>query len=250
MPKINFTSIVWPFVVLIIALAAFYLKPWQTKPTETISVSAQGTADAVPNIGKITATIESKNPNIDLARQENDKKVSAIVTKLKDIGVEEKDIKTQNLNAGQGYEALPAGRQVQTMMYPVPPRPNTNNFSTTLEITIRDFKKSDAVISTLTQNGATNLYGPQLTISDDKLETAKSQARQNAVASAQKKAEELAQASGRKIGKVVKISEQGDYGYPVPMMAASGADLAQKESQIQPGQNQVTINLLVDFSLK
>lgn len=250
MPKINFTSIVWPFIVLIIALAAFYLKPWQTKPTETISVSAQGTVDTVPNVGKITATIESKNPNIDSARQENDKKVSVIIAKLKELGIEEKDIKTQNLNAGQGYGALPAGRQVQTMMYPIPPRPNTNNFSTTLEITIRNFKITDQILTILTQNGLTNLYGPQLTVSDDKLEEVKSQAREKAVTNAQKKASELAQASGRKIGKVVKITEQGDYGYPVPMMAASGADLAQKANTIQPGQNQVSINLLVDFSLK
>ncbi len=242
-------NLIWPIVVLIIAFGAFYLKPWQTKPQETISVSAQGTADSIPNVGKITATIESKNPNIDLARQENDKKVSTIVVKLKELGVDEKDIKTQNISGGQGYEALPADRQ-ETMMYPAPPRPNTNLFSTSLEITIRNFDLTDKILSTLTQNGLTNLYGPQLTTSDEKLEEAKSQAREKAVANAKKKAEELAKASGRKIGRVVNIAEQGDYGYPVPMMAKSGAELIDKASTIQPGQNQVTINLSVDFLLK
>lgn len=236
-------ALLWPFVFLIVAFALITTKPWLTKTTETIAVQAQGTADSVPNIGKITATIESKNPNLDFARSENEKKVSEIVTKLKALGIEEKDIKTQNINAGQGYG-------VQTMMYPAPPRPNTNNFSTTLEITIRDFKISDTVISTLTQNGLTNLYGPQLTTSDDKLEEAKSKARENAVASAKKKATELAQASGRNVGKVTKITEQGDYGYPIPMMATSGVDLAEKSSQIQPGQNQISINLSVEFELK
>lgn len=252
MPKINFTSLVWPLVVLIIAFGAFYLKPWQAKPAETISVSAQGKTEVVPNVAKITATIESKNANIDTARAENEKKVSQIVTRLKELGIEEKDIKTQSLSAGQAYpdDVPPAGRQVQTMMYPAPPRPTTNAFSTSLEITIRDFKKSDAAISTLTQNGATNLYGPQLTISDDKTEEAKSKARENAMENARKKAIELATASGRKLGKTVNITEQGDYGYPVPMMAKSGADLETRASQIQPGQNEVTINLLVDFSLK
>ncbi len=236
-------AVLWPIVFLIVAGALIITKPWQTKQAETIAVTAQGTADAVPNVGKITTTIESSNPNLDLARQENDKKVSQIVAKLKELGIGEKDIKTQNLNAGQSYG-------VQNMMYPVPSKPNTNNFSTTLEITIRNFKISDQVIATLTQNGLTNLYGPQLTTSDDKLETAKSTARANAVANAQKKATELAKATGRGVGKAVKITEQGDYGYPVPMIAMSGADLREKANQIQPGQNQVTINLSVEFALK
>mgnify|MGYP001602342364 CR=1 FL=1 len=249
MPKINFTSLVWPFVILIIALAAFYLKPWLVKPTETISVSSQGTFEATPDIAKITATIESKNPKLDEARSENEKKVSQIITKLKQLKVEEKDIKTQNISAGQGYETLPVGRQ-EPMMYPAPPRPSTNQFSTSLEITIRSFETTDEIIAALTSNGATNLYGPQLTLSDTKLEEAKSQAREKAVEMAKKKAQELAKASGRNIGKVVKITEQGDYGYPVPMMAKAESDLVQKASQIQPGQNEVSINLSVDFSLK
>lgn len=236
-------NLIWPIVVLVIAFGAFYLKPWLVKPQETISVTAQGSFDATPDIAKITATIESKNPKLDEARSENEEKVSQIIAKLKQLKVDEKDIKTQNISAGQGYET-------QTMIYPAPPRPTTNQFSTSLEITIRSFETTDEIIAALTSNGATNLYGPQLTLSDTKLEEAKSQAREKAVASAKKKAEELANASGRKVGKVVNITEQGDYGYPVPMMARAESDLVQKASQIQPGQNEVTINLAVDFELR
>lgn len=244
MPKIKLsTNIIWPIVVLLIAFGAFYFKPWQTKPQETISVTAEGKTDITPDVAKITASVESKNPNLDTARAENEKKVSTIVSKLKEVGIDEKDIKTQNISGAPGYEP-------QTLIYPPQPRPNTNVFSTSLEITIRDFKKTDSVLSTLTQNGATNLYGPQLTIGDDKLEEAKSRAREAAVGLARKKAGELAKASGRSVGKVVKITEQGDFGYPVPIIARGGAELQQKASQIQPGQNEVTINLAVDFALK
>ncbi len=240
-PKLT-ASLLWPIVVLIIALVVIWVKPWQTKTVQTISVTAQGKAETVPSIAKITASIESTNQNLDQARAENQQKVDAIVSALKSLGISEKDIKTQNISAGQSY-AVP-------IMYPAPPRPNTNAFTTSLEITIRNLKTADTILSTLTQNGATNLYGPQLTVDDTKLEAAKSQARQNAVDSAKTKAKELAQASGRSIGKVVSIKEQGDYAYPVPVMAQGAADLMQKESQIQPGQNDVTINLQVDFELK
>ena len=237
------TALIWPIVVLLIAFGAFYFKPWQTKPTETISVTAEGKAQTVPNVAKITATVETQNKNLDEARAQNKQKVSTIVSKIKDLGIEEKDIKTQNISAGQSYEP-------QTLMYPVPPRPNTNSFSTSLEITIRDFDIADEVLAALTQNGAANLYGPNLTLDDNAQEETKSKAREDAVDSARKKAEELAKLSGRKLGKAVKIQEQSDVIFPQPLFAQSEVDLKQKASQIAPGEQEVIVNLTVDFALK
>ena len=233
----------WPVIVLAIFFGAFYFKPWQAKVAQSISVMAEGKADAVPDIAKITATIESNNPNLDTARSQNEKKVSKVISALQNLGIGEKDIKTQNISAAPGYEE-------QTLIYPAPPRPNTKKFSTTLEITVRNFDKADQIISTLTQNGASNLYGPQLTLSDEKLETAKSQAREKAVGNALLKAEQLARASKRKVGKAVKITEQENFGYPQPLIAESSMDLKQKVSQILPGQNEVTVSITVDYALK
>lgn len=227
-------------VVLVIAFGAFYLKPWQTKPQQTITVTAFGTAKAVPNVAKITATVETKNPNIDLARQLNETKVAVIIEKLKGAGIDQKDIKTQNISAGQAYEI---------QIYPPRP-PSTNSFSTSLEITIRNFDNTDSIIQSLTQNGATNLYGPNLTVDDEILDKAKSEARKKAVENAKVKAEELAKASSRKIGKAVKIQELGDYALPVPLYARGGAELKDLATQIQPGQDEISINVQVDFELK
>lgn len=237
------TSILWPLVVLLIALGAFYTKPWQTKQAETITVAAEGKADSTPNVAQITANIESRNTNLDTARAQNEKKVSEIIDRLKEIGVSEKDIKTQAISGSPGYE-------VQTQIYPPPPRPNNSIFSTSLEITIRNFDLADEVLQILTQNGAANLYGPNLTLDENAQETAKSQARQKAVESARKKAEELAKLSGRKLGKPTSIKEQGEPIYPGPIFAQSESDLKQRASQIVPGQNEVTINLQVEFELK
>src|SRR3990167_647114 len=248
MAKFKLTSnILWPIVILVIAFGAFWFKPWQTKPQDTISVTAKGKAQTAPNVATITATIETQNKNLDEARAENEQKVSAIVAKLKDLGTSEKDIKTQNISGGPGYQVMD---MPQTQIYPIPPRPNTNSFSTSLEITIRNFDIADEVLVALTQNGASNLYGPNLTLDENAQEEIKSKARENAVESARKKAEELAKLSGRKLGKAVKIEEQGDVIFPQPMMAQGELDLKQKASQIQPGQNEVTINLAVDFELK
>ncbi len=233
----------WPVVILIIAFAAFYFKPWQKTNAETISVTAEGKTQTTPDIAQITATVESRNQNLDLARQENDKKVAQIIEKLTALGVDKKDIKTQSLSAQPIYEP-------QTLIYPAPPKPNNNNFSTSLEITIRSFEKADEIVATLTQNGAANLYGPSLTLSQDAQSQAKSKAREKAVEDARLKAQELAKLSQRKLGKVTSIVEQGDVRYPMPLIAANEMDLKQKAAQIQPGQNEVSISLKVDFALK
>lgn len=244
MQKLQIRSgLIWPIVVLLIAFGAFYFKPWQTKPSEIISVTAEGKADATPNAAQITANIESRNPNLDTARAQNEQKVTEIINRLEKIGVDKKDIKTQAISGSHGYE-------IQTQIYPQPPKPNTNIFSTSLEITIRNFDLADEVLQVLTQNGTTNLYGPNLTLDETAQETAKSQARQKAVDSARKKAEELAKLSSRKLGKTTGIKEQGDPIYPGPIFAQSETDLKQRATQIVPGQNEVTINLQVEFESK
>lgn len=237
------SNVLWPIVALTIALAAFYFKPWQTQPPETISVTATGKTDVTPDIAKITAAIQSKNPDLNDARAENEKKVSTIISELSKLQIDQKDIKTEYISGGPSYEP-------DVQIFPAPPRPNTNQLTTTLEITVRNFDNANEVLATLTAGGATSIYGPNLTISDEKLEEAKSRARQDAVESAKQKAQELAKLSGRKLGKATKIQEQSDFGLPIPILAQSEADLRQKASLIAPGQSEVTITLLVDFALK
>lgn len=234
---------VWPTAVVLIALGAFITKPWQVEPQETISVTATGKTDVTPDIAKITAAIESKNPNLDNARRENEKKVSTIISELTKLQIDQKDIKTEYISGGPGYEP-------NIEIFPAPPRPNTNQLTTTLEVTIRNFDNADEVLAALTASGATSIYGPNLTISNEKLEEAKSRARQDAVGNAKQKAQELAKLSDRKLGKALKIQEQSDFSLPIPILAQSEADLRQKANLIQPGQNEVTTTLLVDFALK
>lgn len=229
---------------------AFYFKPWLPQTEETISVTATGKTQVAPDIAQITATIETKDQNLDQARRRNEAKVTKVISSLKDLGVEEKDIKTQYLSANPTYESTEIPVEEQVQIFPVPPKPTTNVFSTSLEITIKNFDITDEIIAALTENGATNLYGPSLTLSEEKLNSVKSKARENAIEDAKTKGQELANLSGRKLGRVTKVTEQGDFGYPVPILTYSEADLKQRASQIQPGQNEVTVNLQVEFSLK
>src|SRR3989344_2413278 len=249
--------IVWALVILTIALAAFIFKPWQNKTQDTISVSATGKSQIAPNIAKLSATVSTSNDDLDLARKQNEEKVTSLINALKDLGVDQKDIQTQYISGGETYEIqsepsrpdnLPDGSQIQ--IYPPPTGKQTNQISTTFEVTIRDFTIADEVVAAFTKNGAANIYGPQLTVDDQTLERAKSQARKDAVANARNKASDLAGELGKKVGDATSVVEQGDFGVPIPLIAISETELQQKASQIQPGENEVTVTIQVEFELK
>lgn len=235
--------IIWPATILLIFLGLVYFRPWQTVRVETVTVSAHGVTKTTPDVAQITATVESTNQDINTARAQNQEKVEVIITTLKNLGIDEKNIKTQNISAGPGFDT-------QIEIYPPPPRPNTNQFSTSLEITVENFDIVDETIEVLTANGASNLYGPNLTLSEKSKKQAEKQAREEAVESAREKAEELAKLSGRKLGEVVNIQEQGGVGFPQPIPLRAEADFDQTVSQIAPGQNEVTINISAEFELK
>ena len=242
--------IVWALVILTIALAAFIFKPWQNKTQDTISVSATGKSQIAPNIAKLSATVSTSNDDLDLARKQNEEKVTSLINALKDLGVDQKDIQTQYISGGETYEIQSEPSRPDIQIFPPPTQRKTNQLSTTFEVTIRDFTIADEVLAAFTQNGAANIYGPQLTVDDQTLEGAKSQARKDAVANARNKASDLAGELGKKVGDATSVVEQGDFGVPIPLIARSETELQQKASQIQPGENAVTVTIQVEFELK
>lgn len=245
--SIALALIILAIVILGVAISAFVLKPWQSDTKETISVSADGKSQVAPNIAKISATISTNNDDLDLARKQNEEKVNLTVTAIKALGVAEEDIKTQYLSGGPTYEIQESAPEIQ--LFPPIDRKRTNQISTTFEITVRDFDVADEVIAALTENGATNLNGPRLTVDEDSLDAAKSEARKNAVDNAKKKAGELAELSDKSLGDVVSINEGGGFRTPTPIFAQSEADIAEKVNTIQPGQNDVSVTIQVEFKL-
>jgi len=236
----------WQVVVLIVLLAAIGVgiaiwQPWKISARK-IEVSATGKTQAVPDVSKITAGVEIQKSTADAAQTEATAKLAAIVAAVKQQGIADKDIQTENVSTYPDYDYENGsrikgyyGRGVVT-------------------ITVRDITKAQDIVSTATTAGASSVYGPQLTFSDEKLEQAQAEAREEAVKNAKTKAESLAQASGAKLGKVLAIQETPGYSQVYPMFAAESAgDLRASgagQSSIEPGENDITIEVTVSYALK
>ena len=238
----------WQVLVLIIVVVLTGLgisvwQPWKNT-NRTIQVTADGKIMAVPDVSKITASVDVTKPTANEAQVEATKKTSAIIDAVKALGIAEKDIQTESVSTAAVYDYSEMKQKVSGY-----------SGRSTITITVRKIDDAQKVLSTVTASGADSVYGPQLTFSDEKLIQIKEQAQVEAVKNAKNKAENLAQAGNAKIGKVVTISEadssNGRY-YPVFKGAVSSSDVssAQPSDVIQPGENEITVTVTITFSLK
>jgi len=241
----------WQILILIVVVAILGVgisvwQPWKTA-SRTIQVSAEGKIKAIPDVSKITAGVEITKATSDEAQKEASTKISAIIDVIKAKGVAEKDIQTQSISVNPAYD-YSASYSNNT------PKISGYIGSGVITITVRDVNIAQEIVVAATSGGATTVYGPQLTFSDEKLVEIKEQAQTEAVKNARAKADNLAKASGVKVGKVVMISESDLSGRYYPMMdsaaAVSTAGSTKSVNSIQPGENDISVTVNVTFGLK
>jgi uncharacterized protein YggE len=75
------------------------------------------------------------------------------------------------------------------------------------------------------------------------------EARTKALAAARARAELYARALGKRVTRVLEVSEGSDVSYPRPMMMARRADVVQSLPPIAPGEQALSATLTVVFEL-
>ncbi len=153
--------------------------------------------------------------------------VDALLTTLKELGIDEKDIQTGSFNVfAERYFGGPQNEE--EVQYRV---------SNSVTVIIRDLDKVGEVLDASIKAGANNIYGVEFLLED--ATAARSEARKLAVESAKANAEELAALTGVKVGRILSISEVigsggGFYGNSISAfqlgLGGSGAP------PVQPGQ--------------
>ncbi len=168
-------------------------KPAAAHFPRTINVSAQGEIKTKPNLAILNLGVESIQPRLSAAIGEANTKMNELFEKLKALGIEEKDMQSevsstpqQNFENGQ---AKISGYQV--------------NNSITLQIHRLD--QVTTILDTAQDLGINKISNLTWTLDDNS--EARSQARTLAIQNALKNAQEIAKASGQKLGKLLSVSE-------------------------------------------
>ncbi|QZD96286.1 SIMPL domain-containing protein [Qipengyuania gelatinilytica] len=157
-----------------------------------LSVSASGQAESRPDRAQFNAGVETFSRSATAASEANAEKLAEIVAALREMGVAEDDIQTQNVS-------------VQRITWG--DRKGQYQASNVFQVTMDDPDAAGAAITAVTEAGANVLGGPSLTMSDP--EAVANLAYADAYKAARTRAEAYAEAAGMEISRVLYIRDAG-----------------------------------------
>lgn len=235
--------------VLIVLLLALFFLPlrkiewgkirWQEP--ETVTVVGEAKSVQKNQIASFSAGVDSVLNDKDKAVSEVNTKVAELIEVVKKFGIDDKDIKTQNLSIYQQEETYYQDGVSRT-------RKGQWRVNNTVEIILREVDKASELTSLLTSSGANNVYGPNFLFADTS--SVEKELFDAAMKDAKEKAEILAKSSGRKIGKIVSMVE-GSSNSASPLYQAKMMDgMGGGGSPVEVGSGTVSQSLTVVFELK
>jgi len=183
--------------------------------------------------------------------------MNAVITALKDLKIDEKDIQTTNYNLTPVYQdtynlpMMPVG--VDTKSIPVRTGTTLKGYKLgqDVQVKIRDFTKVGDVLSQATAKGANVVGDLQFTI--DNPEQFKEQARAKAIAQAKSNAQNLAKESGIGLGKLINVYENymySTYNSARSMGGGVALDSAVPAPTIQPGQQEIDVTINLTYQVR
>jgi len=231
-------------LVTFIFLGAYFI-PWnrvdwgklEFGQPRTITVLGYAETQEKSQIARFSAGVTFTSDNKEEAINFVNQKVEEIIAAVKNFGIEEADIKTQDISVYQQEEPYwEEGRQKT--------RPGQWRVENTIEIILRDVDLASDLTDLLTSTGATNVYGPSFSLDDTK--ASEESLLKEAIEDARKKAQIIADASGKKLGEIVNVSE-GDISAPIGIMMRDASGGA---APVEPGSSTVAKSVTVTFEIE
>ena len=214
-----------------------------TGTSRTITVNGFGEVFGTPDTAYINLGVDRSDADVtaavDGARQTLTNIVNALIN---EAGVAENDIQTSNffVYAEDRFDPQ-TGRPTGERVY---------RAQLGISVTVRDIESASNVITIALNAGANSLNGLNFGIADTG--ALEGEARQQAVADARERAQQLAEAFGVTLGEVVSITEGVQLPGAMPLGNARLADSAGGlgGSNINPGQLGVDVQLAVTFAIQ
>ena len=210
----------------------------EQKQVPMINVSGEGKIKVTPDQASISVSIESKGTKASDVKEENDKKMNAILKFIKKATLAKEDFQTQRVSLHPNYDY----------------EKKKHNYIATqsLQIVLKDLSKYDELMEGLVNEGINRIDNVEFKSS--KMVQLQSDARKLAVKEAKAKAEDFVSVLGQKVGKAILISDNSQSYNPQPRMyamrsmAMDGAEAPRETLAV--GEIEITANVSVSFMLE
>ncbi|MBM3257802.1 MAG: DUF541 domain-containing protein [Candidatus Nealsonbacteria bacterium] len=230
-------------IVLIISFA-IDVKNKLEATENTLTVSETGTVYTKPDLAMADFSVVTEEKTVAKAMEENTKKMNDVISFVKSQGVEEKDLKTTDFNISPRYEwhdtDTYSGKRV-LVGYEI---------RQTLEVKIRDLGKIGTIVEGSTSAGANEVSDLQFTV--DNQEDLKKQARDEAIAKAKTKAEELAKQLGVRLVKISNFSESTAFPYYTDLKESAlgmGGGALPSVPQVETGESRIEVQVFITYEI-
>lgn len=215
----------------------FSVKSTTTTTDDMFTVSGVGEKTAIPDTTQFTVGVTKTASTVESAKEQANTATNAIIEDLKALNVPEKNIKTINVNT---YPNQDFNRGNAVTGYTV---------SQELQVKVEDVDLANRALDSATANGANQVSGVTFTVDDEAKKELTKKARKEAINDAKSKAEDIASDAGIRLGKIVNIYVSDTDQPPMPFDAKleTGARAGNAATDLQPGENTVTVNVTLSY---
>ena len=223
-------------LVVLFALSTAIFSKVNNNYPNTISLSATGSAEAVPDAIKVSATASILANRSSAALEQLSQVADQMRAVLSENSIDAKNISSANLSLYPEYSYLPNGGR-SLLGYRA-----LQNF----EINILDSKQAALVIDQMVARSGDDLQINSISayLSDPTAATEK--ARADAMAQAKAKAQAYAKLAGEDLGDVVSINEDNNQGQAVPMQMAKDSG---GSTSFDMGLSKVSVSIFITYEL-
>jgi uncharacterized protein YggE len=242
--SVKITGMIVGAVIVLALIGAFIAMQANPASGKTINVQGQSTIKVSPDLVTVYFTVQTTEKTAQGAKDKNAEVVDAAVTNLVKLGLERKDIVTENFNIYPQYDYKNSRSDI--IGYQA-------THSLKVQLPINDSDKIGPVIDAGVNAGALISY-INFELSPDKQNELKAQALKQATEDARIKAEAIASGLGKSLGKVVSISDNSFDYYPWPLysnmdMSVGAVEAKSATTNIQPGDQTVSAQVSVSYRI-
>lgn len=232
--------------VIAILLALFVLTGCSNltlmQRSRTVAVTGSATLFAKADMATFSISVSEIASTTKEAQLKANEKVALLLEKIESFGIEEKDIKTTNLNIYPEYtykdnERVLVGQRV----------------SQTLFVTVRNIGEQSILLSSLIDSVGEISFITinSITFSRENSEIEKKESRALAMQKAAEKASEYAASANLTLGKAISISEEAQYtNQGGPVLRSESVAAFRSDTSLPSGEIEISSTVYVVYQLK
>ncbi|MBM9594556.1 SIMPL domain-containing protein [Roseitranquillus sediminis] len=211
-----------------VVLAVLLSGAVQAQEAPSLTVQGEGQVAAVPDLATLSVGVTTQAGTAGEALERNSQAMAAVLERLRQEGVEDRDLQTDVLSLSPRYADRPApdGGHPEVMGYVA---------ENTLRVRVRDLDRLGAVLDAVADEGANTFRG--LNFGMQEPQPLRDEALREAVADATRKAELLADEAGVALGEVLRLDAAEPQRGPFPQaemrMAMDSVPVARGEVGIE-----------------